>query len=166
MILPRLAAVAACLATAVACGGGDTSSQPTTAPPTTTSALTKEAFVAAVNATCKKALTEAQDVGDPSTAAEYVAGTEKYIGILEEGQRELRALEPPADAKAKYVEFVAANDEQIQLLRDLLPTIQAAAAKNDEAAVEAEFGAAFTEFNAIAEKQAPWANSYELTECT
>ena len=165
MIRSVIAATVLCAVT-VACGGDDPAPRGSAPPPSpTASPMTKAAYVAAVNKVCKDVLTASEGIV-AETPEQYVAATKDYIKILEDGQARLRALEPPAEDRAKAQEFVAANEQQVQLLRDLLPTIEGQAARGDKAAVEAEFGKAFERFTAIADQQAPWANAYGLTECT
>ena len=163
-----LAAVLLAVALAACGGDGDTKSQPSTSstPSSPTAApMTKAEFVAAANDVCKEVLGEAANMPDPQAPADYVTTTEKYVTLLEGGQRRLRALQPPAEDSARWKEFVDANEQQIQIVRDMLPAIKTAADKGDKDAVEAEFAAGFERFNEIAEKQAPWAEQYGLTEC-
>lgn len=170
--MPRtpLAALALCLV-AVACGGSDDGGSPSAAPSATTTsptptALSKEAFVAQFNTICKDVLTEADAVAEPTTAAEIADATEQLVEILKEGQAELRAVPPPADAVPQVTEFLDANQEQIDVLEEALPKLDAAATAGDEETAQAEFAAAFTRFNEIAEAQSGWAKEYGLTECT
>jgi hypothetical protein len=166
-----LAAVLLAL-TLAACGGGDGDTKATPSPSAssataspTPSAMTKEAFVAAANAVCKDVLGKAAEFPDPQTPDEYVSTTEQYVTLLEDGQTRLKALQPPAEDAARWNEFVAANEQQVQIVRDMLPALRTAAEQGDQDGVEAEFATGFERFNEIAEEQAPWAEQYGLSEC-
>lgn len=167
MIRSRLAAAVLCLA-AVGCSGesGTTGTQPTTSGSPTAPAMSKEQFVAAANDVCKGVNTQAESITEPKTAADYAAATEQLLGIIDDAQRDLRALRPPADAQADWSKFLAGNDEQAGMLREALPKIQEAGRKDDKEAAEREFLAVFMKFEEAGEDTAEWAKTYGLTECS
>lgn len=172
--LPQML-VSALLLSAVACGGDDptpTASQ-TPAPSTTTasptpSAMTKEAWVAAVNGLCKRVETATASLPDePGTAKEYLDGTKTYLDALKAAQTDLEALTPPAaDAAAIDKNFVSVGKKQIEIIEGLMPDLEAAAAKNDKAAAEAALQEGFTEFEKVSTDETDaWVKQYGLTDC-
>lgn len=164
-----LAAVVLALALA-ACGGGDgdTDAQPSPSASSvspTPSAMSKTEYVAAANAVCKRVLTEANAVTEPKNGAEFASATEQLLKLVDDGQRDLRALTPPAEDATEVEKFLSENEQQAEVLRTALPKIKAAAEGGDEATAQAEFATAFTQFNEIAGKSEAWAKAYGLTEC-
>lgn len=167
MIRTRLAAAVLCLA-AIGCSGesGTTGTQPTASGSPTASAMSKEQFVAAANEVCKGVNTQAESITEPKTAADYATATEQLLKIIDDAQRELRTLRPPADAQADWAKFLDGNDQQAQMLREALPKIQQAGQQNDKEAAEREFLAVFMKFDEAGQATSEWAKGYGLTECS
>ena len=95
-----------------------------------------------------------------------MSGTKTYLESLKKAQADMRALTPPAeDAAAIETNFLSVNDKQIKIIEDLLPGLDAAAAKNDTAAAEKALEGGFEKFTEAAEGTEKWVTDYGLTSC-
>ena len=57
----------------------------------------KAAFIDAATSVCEQAAAESKALTTPKTAAEFAPYAEKIVGIAEQAQQDLEALEPPSD---------------------------------------------------------------------
>jgi hypothetical protein len=168
--LPVILASAVLCTAALACGGDDQKkdepgaqqSAPVSAS-ATPSAMTKDAYVSAVNAICTRVESEADKIDEPTTAKDYESALTTLIGIIDRAQTDIKALTPPAeDASALQENFIGPNDEQAARFKSALPSVQSAAAANDTAAAEKAFGDSLAEDNP---QQDQWMTTYGLTAC-
>ena len=75
-----------------ACGGGDDEG--------------KAAFVEQASAVCSKAAADKDALKAPKAAADFAPYADELVKIAEQAQRDLAALEPPADDRAELEERV------------------------------------------------------------
>jgi ABC-type glycerol-3-phosphate transport system substrate-binding protein len=143
-----LLATAVLAAATAACGGDEPA--PAASPEVTRTtrspspaALTKAEYVAAVNEVCDRVTKEAETIGEPKTATEYLDAARKAVRIIDSAQADVRALvPPPEDAAALEQSFLAVNDAQSAAFKAALPELESAARSGDDAAAENAFGEA------------------------
>lgn len=156
---------------ATACGsdGGSTTQSPS--PSTTSSspspaAMTKAAWVAAVNQVCLDLEKETDKIAEPKTAQEFEDALKALVAALDAAQVKVRALAPPAEDAAEVEEnFYAVNDAQANALREGIPEVEAAAEHGDDDGAAAAFGTALQKSYADAENNEKWMKDYGLTDC-
>lgn len=153
---------------AAACGDGDDAADTTTSSSTTTTdpGLPKDEYVRQANAICKETNAKVEALAEPKTAAAYPAYVRQFVALAQDGQAKLRALRvPAADRPTVEALFLAVNDQQVKLLEDSLPALDAAA-KTSKAKAEAVLQPVFTRFGELAATQEAFAKPYGLTDCT
>ncbi len=94
--------------------------------------LTKAEFVAQANVICKDYDARITALGEPSTIEDLVGLAEKAKPLAEEAVASLRALKAPEDLQARYDEYLATGDVNI----DLLVQLGEAAKSGDDTAIE------------------------------
>jgi len=117
LLLAGLAALAL-----AGCGGGDTAG----------GTLTKAEFVAQANAICKDYDARIDALGEPGSIEDLVGLAAKAKPLAEEAVASLRALKAPEDLQARYDEYLATGDVNI----DLLVQLGEAAKSGDDTAIE------------------------------
>ena len=105
---------------AAGCGGGG-------------SRLTRAEYAKQANAVCTDSNGKVKAVGSPGTSLGSLATyADKVIPILENGVADLKKLDPPEDEQNVVDQWLATNDEQLDLIRE----IRDAARDNDQAEVQ------------------------------
>lgn len=92
--------------------------------------LTKAQLVAQGDQLCKKLEAEAEVMDKAESPEEIADALDKVLVHYQSTLDELKKLTPPEELSAKYQEWLAGNATMMQIFEQL----QAAAAKNDEAA--------------------------------
>ena len=107
-----------------ACGGGEDA---------------KAAYVADAKAVCKEAAADKAALKTPSAPAEFSPYADQLVAIAEGAQRDLAALEPPADDRAELEERVLDPfADVVEEGRDFAAQVEAAG--DDQAALLALLG--------------------------
>lgn len=154
---------------AVACGDSNDAADTTTTTASTTTTtdpgLPKDEFVRQANAICKETNDKLEALPEPKTGAAYPPAIRQIIALAKEGQAKLRALRAPAADRANIeAQFLALNDQQVQLLEGALPALDEAA-KTSKAKAEAVLEPVFAKFGEIGTTQGTFTKPYGLTEC-
>ena len=130
--LLRLAAGIALVVTAlVGCGGDD--------------GLTREEYVASLNALCENYAAEHERIGEPASVADIPAKVPRIIAAFESLLEKASALDPPEEVADEARRMHAVGEEQLQVLRGLVRAaraldyarLQALVARNGELNAEA-----------------------------
>lgn len=96
---------------AVACGGG--------------SDLTKDEYVAELNAMCRDFLEREKEIGEPRTFREVAANGARIADLFEDSILEpLRRLDPPKDVRTEHARLLELAQEQHDVLRGLATAAQ------------------------------------------
>jgi hypothetical protein len=111
----------------VACGGG--SGGASTGGGTSLSAAD---FRKQADAICAKYEQKLNDIGQPTSASELGDFVDQAVPLIEQGNNDLKQLEPPAELQADWDKAMAIQDENLQKTRDL----QDAVHKNDQAGIQ------------------------------
>jgi hypothetical protein len=167
--LPLIVASAVLCTAVLACGADDKDSGGNGSPSagasvsTTSAEMTKDAYVTAVNAICKRVESEVDTIGEPKTAKDYEGALTKLIDVIDRAQADIKKLTPPsADASALQSNFIGPNDEQAARFKSALPSVQSAAAAGDDEAAEKAFGDSLADTDEARDK---WMTDYGLTSC-
>jgi hypothetical protein len=108
-------AVAAVAGLLAACGGGGGTD-------TTVSAAE---FRRQADAICAKYQNQLNALGTPSSLADLKDYVNKAVPIIEKGNAELQALEPPEELAATWNRALELNRQQLDIVRDLQDAVEA-----------------------------------------
>lgn len=160
----RLAVTAVLCAVLAACTGGSRGGRASGSPSPT--GMSHADYVSAANAVCKDVGDKAEALREPTTAVGYAETLAELLAILEDGQRRLEALTPPAaDRAAVEDNFIEVGEDQVTVLREALPKVRAAADAGDQRKAQEEFVLAFQTISQMEARDESWTTSYGLTEC-
>lgn len=160
------------------CGGGDdraddtattTAAPMTTAESTTTTspppapAATLADWSAEASRLCRE---NAASFGDeePGTADAYLAAVQEAVAKFGTLQERLRALPVPPEQAARIEQYLAYNDQQLEVLRRVVPDLEAAAAGDDLVRAEQVLEPSAFEFGRLAGLQDPFASELGVRE--
>ena len=111
----RLAWAGAVVALAAGCGGGGDGSAGNT--------LSAVEFRQQADAICAKFQEQLNDLGTPSSLEDLKDYVDKAVPIIDKGNAELQALEPPAELADKWNRAMELNQQQLQIVHDLQDAI-------------------------------------------
>jgi hypothetical protein len=94
--------------------------------------LSQEELVSEADAICTRFEERLDEVEEPQDVQDVERFADETRPIIEEGIDELRALEPPEELEGEYDEWIAMNEDALQVIDDL----SEAAAAGDEARVQ------------------------------
>jgi hypothetical protein len=113
----RLAWAGAVVALAAGCGGGGDGDGG--------SALSAAEFRQQADAVCAKYQGQLNALGTPSSLEDLKDYVDKAVPIIDNGNAELQALEPPAELADKWNRAMELNTQQLQIVHDLQDAVAA-----------------------------------------
>ena len=133
-----LAAVAAIAALAGCGGGGGSASSPAT-------------FRQQADAICTKYEQKLEALGSPTSFDDLAEFVDQAVPIIEQGNNELKALQPPDEFSDEWGRVLALQEKNLEATRDLRDAIHA----NDEMKAQelmTQLGSSSTESNELARR--------------
>jgi hypothetical protein len=118
LMVPVLVLVSAVLL-AAGCGGGGSSSR------NTAYSNSKSAFAAAMNSVCASLNAQVRTIGRPQTLAEVASKGPELQSQSQKALSKLESLEPPAEIKAAFDDFIATSKQQDTLIGQLIDAAKA-----------------------------------------
>jgi hypothetical protein len=111
-----------------ACGGGSGGASSTGGG----TSLSAADFRKQADAICARYEQKLSAIGQPTSASELGDFVDQAVPLIEQGNNDLKQLEPPPELQADWDKAMAIQDENLQKTRDL----QDAVHKNDQAGIQ------------------------------